>query len=172
MSEFGNFLRSLDQAWREPQYGVRRGRQTTTKMRCRFAASGITDHSDLQKLTPPASLVEFWRAAESAYLFEDAEYGQWGLHVLSPAESSTATAREVRSRPSDMRPGDLVVGEFLGDADLLLVRCDDTEADVGCVLVVRPIDGRQLWDKVGSSFGEFIRHFCETQGDKFWELRD
>jgi hypothetical protein len=61
----------------------------------------------------PRDALELWAACREARLFEDVDYGQWGLVLLSPSASATRTARERDARPSDLRPDDIVLGEFL-----------------------------------------------------------
>jgi len=71
-------------------------------------------------------------------------------------------------RPDDFRTGDLMIGEFLGDSDLVMLRCDRSAADFGAAVVVLPIDRRNSWPRVGSSLLEFIEHFVQEGGQKFW----
>lgn len=73
------------------------------------------------------------------------------------------------NRNNDALQSDLIIGEFYGDSDLLLVRCDPNSDDYGSIFVVLPIDQRQDWYIVANTFQEFISKFYETQGDKFWE---
>jgi hypothetical protein len=117
----------------------------------------------------PESLARFWRVAEWAKLFEDRAYGQWGLHVLTPAKAQTETKKRCAQRPHAFDGGDLVVGRFLGDCDLLLVRCDETAPDYGNVLIALPLDPREDWYHVGETFGEFLEAYVSARGDKFWE---
>ena len=81
--------------------------------------------SEIQEAWPgfnlPSDAVELWLACRDARLFEDAEYGQWGLALFSPDGSSKRTALERRSRPSEIWTDDVVIGEFLGDQELLVI---------------------------------------------------
>jgi hypothetical protein len=61
-----------------------------------------------------------------------------------------------------------VVGEFLGDSDLLLVRCDPAAEDYGSVLVALPLDDRSEWDQAASSIEAFLLSYARTHGEKFW----
>ena len=117
----------------------------------------------------PLELLQFWREARAADLFVDAQYGQWGLRILSPTQSIRKTAKLRVDSSAELIEGDLVVGEFLGDSDLLLVRCDPAARDYGCVLVVLPIDKRKDWPTIAANFSQFISRFAESSGDKFWE---
>ena len=116
----------------------------------------------------PPELIAFWTTHKSAKLFEDRNYGQWGLVILSPDESAKATREFLEERRSDAHVGDLVVGEFLGDSDLLLVRCDSGQEDYAEVIVALPLDPRDQWYRVSKSFLEFLYAFGKRGGKKFW----
>jgi hypothetical protein len=60
-----------------------------------------------------------------------------------------------------------VVGEFLGDTDKLLVRCNPLTDDYGSVLVALPIDRRKQWP-VWLSLAQFVEDFAEHDGEKCW----
>jgi hypothetical protein len=117
----------------------------------------------------PNDLADFWKVCGSARLFEDRKYGQWGLAILSAHESSAQTARFQSRRAKDFVVGDRVVGQFFGDSDLLIIRCDANAPDFGRVLIGHPIDGRDEWEVVGDSFSEFLKQYVATEGNKFWE---
>lgn len=116
----------------------------------------------------PSDLRDFWAAARTARLFEDRTYGQWGLVLLSPTRALGRTVGYCANRRRDFAAGDLVVGEFLGDSDLLVIRCDPTMEDFGAVLIASPLDGRPDWPHLASSLGEFLDRYVRSVGDKFW----
>jgi hypothetical protein len=116
----------------------------------------------------PRELRQFWTEVATARLFEDQEYGQWGLEILDPTRSLEVTARYGEERQRDSSHGDLVVGQFLGDSDLLIVRCDPVADDFGAVLVALPLDPRVDWDVAGSSFAVFLEKYVTSGGEKFW----
>ena len=120
----------------------------------------------------PPSLAEFWTVAAGARLFEDVMYGQWGLVLLSPDAARARTADFVKRRPRDALPGDLIVGHFSGDQELLLVRCDPGVPDYSQVLVALPLDRREDWYQAASDFGAFLIEYERAQGAKFWEELD
>jgi hypothetical protein len=64
----------------------------------------------------------------------------------------------------------LVVGRFLGDSDLLVLRCDETAPDVGSTLIALPIDPRGDWPTVARSFREYLERLIAAEGDKYWEV--
>ncbi len=119
-------------------------------------------------LVIPESLAELWSAASSVALFEDVTYGQWGLILWDPQAALTGTL-ERTTRAEDRRPGDLLLGEFLGDTDKLLVRCDPSASDHGCVTVEPGLDRRKDWKTVGASLEDFLERYLDARGDKFWE---
>jgi hypothetical protein len=116
----------------------------------------------------PPELREFWSEVATARLFEDKEYGQWGLEILDPIKSVEATERFQRERQRESVYGDLVVGQFLGDSDVLIVRCDPNCTDFGNALIALPLDPRVDWDVVGISFGAFLERYVTSGGEKFW----
>lgn len=117
----------------------------------------------------PASLQDFWCRTAGAQLFEDTTYGQWGLILHSPSAAWDATHDYLAARPSEARAGDLVIGAFLGDCDLLIVRADPQAVDDGQVMVATPLDDRQDWSLVGKDFTTFLHQYVQARGRKFWE---
>lgn len=117
----------------------------------------------------PEQLLALWNVASSLRLFEDRTYGQWGLVVLPPATAVEETEFRMRSGPAQrIRPGDLVVGRFLGDSDLLLLRCESGADDFGRVLVELPVYPRSEWPPVGTTLDGFLRKYIQEMGEKFW----
>ena len=117
----------------------------------------------------PSDLMGFWDRVGAARLFEDVEYGQWGLVLWSADEVIERSPKIAGERSRDYRPGDLFVGEFLGDSDLLLIRGDRSAPDHGQAMIALPIDRRTEWDTVGSSLTYFLDRYVQASGDKFWE---
>jgi hypothetical protein len=102
-------------------------------------------------------------------LFEDRNYGQWGLILYEPQEAETVTAKFRIQRARDFAEGDLVIGEFLGDSDLLVIRCDPQERDYGRVMVALPLDPRSDWYSVAGNLEAFLEEYERAEGAKFWE---
>jgi hypothetical protein len=86
-------------------------------------------------------VVELWSECREALLFRDVEYGQWGLRILTPSKSAQLTTSERADRPEDLRPDDIVIGEFLGDQELLLF--SPSEQGEQLVLICLPLDPRR-----------------------------
>jgi hypothetical protein len=116
----------------------------------------------------PSDLREFWSVARFARLFEDKQYGQWGLEILCPRKAADFSRQCRAERDVDFLEGDLVIGRFLGDSDLLLIICDATSQDYGNVLVALPLDPRCEWYKAADSFAEFLDKYAKSGGKKFW----
>lgn len=116
-----------------------------------------------QDILPP-DVLETWSVARGARLFEDVDFGQWGLKILSPADSAARTTAERVARPDEYKQDDIVLGEFLGDQDLLVV-----EGSSGAVLVAMPLDSRRDWWPAASGVGEFLERYVAAEGSKYWE---
>lgn len=117
----------------------------------------------------PNALLNLWKETAELRLFEDINFGQWGL-VIWPAGKLIKKNRQVVSdRPDEYRLGDLVIGEFLGDGELAVLRCDPTSSDYGAVLISLPIYPRQDWYVAADSLVAFLKRFVSVQGKKYWE---
>ena len=114
-------------------------------------------------------LTSLWSKCRGARLFEDTEYGQWGLVILDPKSSAARTAKERIARPKDLRADDVVIGEFLGDQELLVVA--PSESNRRRVLVALPLDARGDWFGAASEIDEFLDDYFEAGGNKFWERK-
>lgn len=117
----------------------------------------------------PDDVVALWGTSSGLRLFEDVTHGQWGLIVWGPSEVVPRGRVEVGGREEDFRQGDLVVGEFLGDLDFVVLRCDPKAKDFGSVLIALEMDPREDWPCVGASLSEFIEKFLSSDGAKYWE---
>jgi hypothetical protein len=120
----------------------------------------------------PHDVREFWDNARTAVLFEDQNYGQWGLNVVDPQNALELTARWRSQRERDFVEGDLLIGQFIGDSDVLIVRCDPTSVDYGAVIVALPLDPRSGWIRVADTFGQFLETYTKAGGRKFWERQN
>jgi hypothetical protein len=119
----------------------------------------------------PNDMRIFWEAARYAKLFEDVTFGQWGLHILDPQDAARETGAYSVVRKRDCAEGDLVIGTFIGDSDLLLLRCDPHSPDFGSVIVCNPIYSRGDWFAIANSFREFLLKYVEAKGEMYWEKR-
>jgi hypothetical protein len=118
------------------------------------------DHSGVPRTRE--DVIDLWLATRSATLFVDTNYGQWGLRLLPPDESVARTDESRSLRPREFRGRDIVIGEFIGDLDLLVSTPES-------VLVAMPLDPRDLWPEVGKDLGSFLDSYLTHDGHKFWE---
>lgn len=159
-------IERLAAEWASPKKAIHRGRATSLPLACSVEPGpSMGDPGVLA----PADLDEFWRAFRAARLFVDTSHGQWGLVLHNPEEARALTKKFRAQRTRDHAEGDLVLGEFLGDAELLFVRCDPKAADYGRVVVALPLDPRSDWYEVAESLGAFLDQYERAQGAKFWE---
>ena len=89
--------------------------------------------------------------------------------MVSPEDAKEMTADFKLRRSGDYVPGDLVIGTFLGDSDLLVVRCDPDSPDFGHVMVALPLDPRRDWYRVAGNLETFLQEYERSEGAKFWE---
>lgn len=116
----------------------------------------------------PRDMQVLWERTDGARIHEDLTFGQSGLVLWSHADAVVRTSRE-RGARAEYVDGDLVVGEFLGDADLVVVRIDPRQPDFGFVLIAEPIYGRPDWPVAATGIGDFLLAFIRSGGEKYWE---
>jgi len=122
------------------------------------------------RLSIPPDLEGLWRGASRLHLYEDFQYRKWGLILWSPDEVLTRDRNTKALHGEEFRPADLVIGEFLGDRDLLAIRCEPSLADFGAVFVVAARRLREDWYFLNLSLGRFLDLYVGTTGDKWWEV--
>ena len=61
---------------------------------------------------------------------------------------------------------DIVIGEFLGDSDLVLY---SPSAGASHIVIALPIYGRSEWPSAAPDLVSFLSSYLEGGGDKFWE---
>lgn len=120
-------------------------------------------------ITLPLAIIHLWDRTSGLHIFEDVTYGQWGLIFWSPDRVITEQDKRITQRQEDFCPGDLIIAEFLGDSDLLVLRCDATAPDFGNVIIALPLDSREEWYLAANSLENFLSQFLAANGDKFWE---
>jgi hypothetical protein len=154
-------------AYSEPRDGIG---DNPFKLGCSF--DDPASAAEIDKAWPgggvPTELVQVWSVSRQARLFEDVEYGQWGLVLLSPAASAQRTAEERARRPGIYRADDVVIGEFLGDQELVVLAPSEIR---GHVLVALPLDDRGDWYPAASDLAEFLDRYLSAFGNTFWESR-
>lgn len=156
------FLRQYEN-WTEAERKYGGGRYEGTLVRCELKRA--MDPRALRESWPtplPRALEEFWDTFEGGTLFLDVEYGQWGLDLLSPAETARETVHFHKTQAWRIELSDVVIGKFRGDTDLLIV---DHEGRTGVSL---PLDPRSDWYWAGDLV-EFLKLYVAHDGDKHCE---
>lgn len=166
----GRIIESLLTVWSAPKIPVHT-QELGLDLPAKCSAALATRKVESEKTLPP-DVHDFWDEYHSATLFEDVNYGQWGLRILDYETSNQVTRRENRERSFDMRRGDRVIGEFIGDSELVVVRCDNAKSDFGHILISLPTSGREEWYGVGNSLSEFLTEYIANEGRKYWEAEN
>ncbi len=131
-------------------------------------ANSTKDLEAKLNISLPEDLQELWQKCNGLRLFEDKTYGQAGLIIWSP-QKVAEKQKTLRRNSGEFQDGDLIIGEFLGDSDLLVVRCDQNSDDFGQLIISLPIDHRSDWYYLPYLLPEFLQQFTNSQGEKFWE---
>ena len=170
MIDIPTILRDLRTSWQSPREAIHRGKRSPFLLRCILAPEGIA-HGELTQFpkSVPKDVQGFWQEARTAELFKDEQYGQWGLELFAPDRALRETLEHTQKRPREFFQNDLILGRFLGDSDLLVVRCAAGQKDYGWVTVALPLDKRKDWCVAAESFSEFLSRFVSAQGGKYWE---
>ena len=166
-----SILRKLYMEWGTPRPALHRGGPTAFGLRC-VAFARPEERVDTDGAPLPPDVEELWRRFSSARLFEDIEQGRCGLVLHGPPRAEELSGEFAAQHPADHRPGDLILGEFIGDAAQLLVRCDPQAEDFGHIWVVRPASGRADAARVATSLHAFLATYRAAEGENFWERPD
>ncbi|UQN06141.1 hypothetical protein [Deinococcus sp. QL22] len=121
---------------------------------------------DQSTYNDPQDLLDLWRISFRTAIHEDIVYGQWGLviHHLEWCLSETQLVKSLY--PTEISALKLVIGEFLGDQEKLLVSLDKDK--FGQVSIFQPLDARNEWPIVADRLSEFLMKFIEYGGQKYW----
>lgn len=170
MQTIGEILDTLRLDWAVGRRVREEGDSSVSQLLACFIREPIQVTGDLRLpdgLTAPPALADVWRACDGAELFKDIEHGQWGLRLLSPSDAVQATQQYFRE-DSRAAQGDFVVGQFIGDGELLLVRAIAGAPDFGRVIVVDEIDKRINWPIAAENLRDFLDEYARKMGRKFW----
>ncbi len=173
MSRVVELLQVLRRDWSHSRVAIHRGAPSPFPLKCSFGPP-LPSEAYVESLPVRASrdLFDFWGVAQSAELFKDQLYGQWGIEILSPSDAVVETRRQLRERASDFNQSDLIVGRFFGDSDLLVLQCEQGSPDYGSIHVALPLDPRADWPDAARSLGQFLERLIKAQGDKYWEVQN
>jgi hypothetical protein len=172
MERVTDLLKRIDIYWSKPKKAVHREVETVFNLTCSLNAGADRDRLASYEEVFPDELLEFYRISDGGVFFRDVDFGQWGLNIHSINEVYAETELYFNDRGRDASDGDLIIGQFIGDSDLLMLRCDPNEIDYGRIMVVLPIDSRKEWEVVAKDFYEFLYNYYVFQGDKFWEIKN
>lgn len=117
----------------------------------------------------PDCLLDLYELTDGLVLFYDKQYG---LHIYSLQKSLIKTLEFIQSRGEQYVTGDIIIGEFFGDTDLVLCRSDKKSKDFGDICIVEGIYDRKEWSIVGTGllgFLDFISRYYEAEGEKYWD---
>ena len=101
-------------------------------------------------------------------------YGISGLYIYSPDQALVrhkyyyVKEKELAKTLEDLREGDFIIGEYIGEQQFVLIRCDKASTDFGSILMTQPIDPREEWPIAAPSLTVFLEAYY-TAGDMFWD---
>jgi len=122
--------------------------------------AGLSEH-DIPAVAA-GQLRGFWRFTTGGPLLVDRQFGICGLSLNDP----TRSRQQVRDRASsgyEVAESDWVLGEFVGDTDMLII--DEN----GGVLVAAGSYPRRDWYRF-DSLSVLLRRYVQSHAEKFWEL--
>jgi hypothetical protein len=114
----------------------------------------------------PQELLALFSISNGLILFKDVEYGQWGLKIY-PYPTLLNANEQIKSWRTDLNKNDLIIGEFYGDSDLIILSLEDY--NFGQVIICTPLDERKDWYFLKMNFEEFLEKYIDSEGEKFWE---
>ena len=168
---------ALKENWSQPRKAKYCSDECCPELSCIFYPSieveQLADLSNtLHPLCIPNEYKEFLMISDGALLFLDEKYGQWGLKLYDISSIGSEINKWNNTyRQDQLIFGDLIIGEFLADSDLLILRCDKNMPDYGNILISLPIDERKDWFKPANSLSVFLEKYIDSEGEKFWEFK-
>ncbi|NJK65008.1 MAG: SMI1/KNR4 family protein [Synechococcaceae cyanobacterium SM2_3_1] len=134
-------------------------------------------HEDLiedeLKIKIPEDLKWLWDYYSSVAI-KIYDYGISGLYIYSPDQALVrhkyyyVKEKELAKTIEDLREGDFIIGEYFGEQQFVLIRCDEKSKDFGSILMTQPIDPREEWPIVATSLIDFLETYY-LAGDMFWD---
>lgn len=126
----------------------------TCRLSAGIASSDIPDDA-------PAQLRELWARTSGGPLLVDEQFGICGLMLHSSAEARQ-TAFDRAAAGYDVSESDWVLGEFVGDTDMLVIDTD------GAVLIAAGSYPRGEWYRF-ESLSDVLSWYVESDAEKYWE---
>ncbi len=102
------------------------------------------------------------------------EGGLSGLYIYSPDQALVRhkyyyiKEKQLAKTIEDIQKGDFIIGEYIGEQQFVLIRCDENTKDFGEILMTQPIRPREEWPIVGTSLIDFLETYYSA-GEKFWD---
>lgn len=175
MKEIPTLINELKQNWQTPKLPTYdpHSFELSCIINDGFLANDLADRLAILGIHHlPKDYLDFMTASNGAMLFYDEKYGQTGLKLYDADEIASANIHWQNSyRNKDLLPSDLIIGEFIGDSDLLLLNCDIKSEAYGKIIISLPIDKREDWYFLSEDFGEFLNYFVLYEGKKYWEYQ-
>lgn len=170
MNNIMTVIEEIKKKWTVPKYPLsKEGQLGEFLLSCSFFPASPSEVVFSPQITIPDDLQKFWMSFERAELFRDITYGQWGSDILSHKDAIFCTKEQIKYRPCDFATTDLIIGQFRGDSDVLMVNCNPHANNYGQITVVTPLDKRHDWVVVANNFTNFLKLYAQYNGDKFWE---
>lgn len=163
MNNLVKIVDKIKSDWTTPRKAKHFGSDCPFLLSSNFS-EGIKDHTHTTAIA--SELTQMWEIFESADLFKDDEYGQWGIKILTPEESIRETSAQRVARGSNVTNKDTIFGLFYGDSDFLLID------SYGGIYVGLPLDDRKYWPKIANSIEDFLVKLNFSQGAKYWEIQN
>lgn len=121
----------------------------------------------------PNSYKRFLRQNDGCVLYEDREFGQWGVQVYGTSHLAAENARLREENSDDWIASYLVFARMLGESDVLVIDLGRPTPQ-GEDYVVLDGDANLLpveWPVAARDFGTFIDHLVCAQGAKYWRWK-
>ncbi|WP_435931511.1 SMI1/KNR4 family protein [Moraxella bovoculi] len=174
MSQIRELISALKQDWsfaRKSKYC-----NDSFELLCLFNNKGLEfdlkeSASKLGIKNIPIKHLNFIKETNGAKLFYDKTYGQAGMYLYG---TDVIYEKNLEWRngylSQDLLSKDLIIGEFFGDNDLIILRCDKNSSDYGNIIILLPLDEREDWYFLDEDFESFLVNFCNKEGIKYWEF--
>ena len=120
------------------------------------------------KVQIPEYLHILWKYASNVYICEEINYGQWGLVLWNPIEVLHNNQGDPRFTAYHLEKGEIIIGEFKGDLDVVIIRCDKNQEDFGKIIIAEGMAPREEYEIVTKSLLEFLEKFMNDPTKKFW----
>lgn len=176
MIDIEEIIQFLKEVWSQPKKASYDNESHSFELTCIFNTGSLESEiintfnlMGIKKL--PLEYKNFLLISDGTFLFLDEKYSQAGLNFYSLEEFEAKISFWLSSyRANSLIKGDLIIGEFLGDSDFVILRCDQEADDYGAIVISHPYDERKNWFYVEDGFTKFLSDFVRAEGYKYWEV--